>query len=295
MNGHKENPQVSLKELREKKYVQAATENLGMEWYKFVIYYTIFFSTLSLIIETVQIFTEYPWDFFYTEDVIILASCSLYNIGLIAWLFITRHWLVRFKTKGIVNYFIVSYGSGIVGVLFNILEYMYVEDNIIIIKALVITIVLAIKFVLEMKYWKKRMPLFERAENKTMRENNNCYNESSYGVIYCWKCGEKNVESAVYCKKCGTKVDQKQEQTDLRNEKRIEPFPIYIFEKDTGKIRKEKRNVDTLKIPPQQFADNGTYYAVEETREGKKVRIYYTKLNWYKQIESGIDISEKNQ
>lgn len=295
MNVLKENLQVSLKELREKKYMKASTENLGMEWYKFVIYYTIFFSILSLIIDTVQIFTEYPWEFFYTEDVIILASCSLYNIGLIAWLLITRHWLVRFKTKGIVNYFFVSYGSGIVGVLFNVLEYMYVEDNIIIIKALVITIVLAIKFVLEMKYWKKRMHLFERAENKTMRESNNCYNESSYRVIYCWRCGEKNIESAVYCNKCGTKVTQKREQVELKNEKKTETFPICIFEKDTGKFRKVKRNVDTLKLPPQQFADNGTYYAVEETREGKKVRIYHTKPNWYKQIKTGIDISEDNQ
>ena len=63
---------------------------------------------------------------------------------------------------------------------------------------------------------------------------------------------------------------------------------ICIFDSETKNLRKETREIDTIKFPPLKYAVNDTYYAIETTRDGKKVRIYYEKNNWDKQIENSL-------
>ena len=70
-------------------------------------------------------------------------------------------------------------------------------------------------------------------------------------------------------------------------------FSVYIFDAKTDAIRKEKRKIDIVKFPPLKYADSNTYYAIETFGEsGKKIRTYYAKESWHKQIENVISEKE---
>jgi len=53
-------------------------------------------------------------------------------------------------------------------------------------------------------------------------------------------------------------------------------------------LRKETKDIDIIKFPPEKFSFDNTYYAVETMRDGKKIRTYYTKERWDKQIENSL-------
>lgn len=89
----------------------------------------------------------------------------------------------------------------------------------------------------------------------------------------------------------GEKFDCKFVNVDNGNENKI--YSICIFDTEAHTLRKENKNIDITKFPPSKFADNNTYYAIETFRDGKKVRIYYTKDNWDKQIEAEISEEKK--
>ncbi|MBO5454488.1 MAG: zinc ribbon domain-containing protein [Clostridia bacterium] len=67
--------------------------------------------------------------------------------------------------------------------------------------------------------------------------------------------------------------------------KDLKPFlyDVCIFDCETQSVKKLKENINTIQFPPEKYADNDTYYAVETFRDEKKVRIYYTKERWEKQ------------
>ncbi len=127
---------------------------------------------------------------------------------------------------------------------------------------------------------KKRERKKENSVSVAMNLNNSDKQggiESNQGVEFCRKCGAQILIDSVFCNKCGAKV----EETKKR-------YAVRIFDATTHTLRKEMKDVDVTKFPPSKFADNDTYYAIETYRDEKKVRIYYTKENWDKQIETEI-------
>lgn len=136
-------------------------------------------------------------------------------------------------------------------------------------------------------YFSKRRPLF--APYKENTEDVYQTRESTYvaGTVqqekYCSECGEKLINDSKFCYKCGKEVVQVVEQKN-----RHEKYQVCIFDASIGNLRKEMMDVDVIKIPPHKFATNSTYYAIETIRDNKKVRIYYEKNNWDKQIEKSL-------
>ena len=119
----------------------------------------------------------------------------------------------------------------------------------------------------------------DKINNITKKNKSIEFNEK---ITFCRSCGTQLFEESIFCNKCGAKVEETSKS-----------YVVCIFDATTHTLRKEKKAVDIAKFPPSKFADNDTYYAVETFRDGKKVRIYYTKDNWNKQIE--IDISEEEK
>ena len=95
---------------------------------------------------------------------------------------------------------------------------------------------------------------------------------------------------ALALKKAGYDVPDKY-LANLTNSGHYANYAICIFDATTHTLRKEMKDVDVTKFPPAKFADNDTYYAIETFRDGKKVRVYYTKENWDKQCQ--VEISEE--
>ena len=94
-------------------------------------------------------------------------------------------------------------------------------------------------------------------------------------VKECSSCGEKLIYDSKFCHKCGTEIAH-------------EKYEVCIFDAENKNLRKETREIDTIKFPLSKYAFNNTYYAVEKIRDGKKVRIYYEKSNWEKQVENSL-------
>ena len=92
----------------------------------------------------------------------------------------------------------------------------------------------------------------------------------------------ENAEYIELLKKAGYKIYPVNNSTTAYHKK----YMICVFDSETKNLRKETREIDTIKFPPLKYAVNDTYYAIETTRDGKKVRIYYEKNNWDKQIEN---------
>ncbi|MBQ3114799.1 MAG: hypothetical protein IJC06_01575 [Clostridia bacterium] len=101
---------------------------------------------------------------------------------------------------------------------------------------------------------------------------------------FCSECGEKLITDSKFCYKCGKEVIC---VIDKKNNA-CEKWQVCIFDVATGILRKEMRDVDVVKFPPSKFSTNNTYYAIETIKDNKKVRIYYEKNNWYKQIEKSL-------
>lgn len=106
------------------------------------------------------------------------------------------------------------------------------------------------------------------------------------GIIYKFIRHEENkpvesIKQISSCQKFGTKAGE------INNN-----YIVCIYDTVTHTLRKERRNVDITKFPPSKFADNNTYYAIETFRDEKKVRVYYTKDTWNKQIETDMSVKE---
>ena len=82
--------------------------------------------------------------------------------------------------------------------------------------------------------------------------------------------------------------ENKKESINVGGEIIKAKYEVCIFDAENKTLKKETREVDTIKFPPLKYAFNDTYYAVEKIRDGKKVRIYYEKSNWDKQIENNL-------
>ena len=102
-----------------------------------------------------------------------------------------------------------------------------------------------------------------------------------YNIIQYKKMLRQNVEENDIIGTVGDSVA-------INTENSIQQFSVNIFDINTYSFSNKRLDVDTLKFPPSKFADNNTYYAIEKFRDGKKVRIYYTKENWNKQIENNV-------
>ena len=72
----------------------------------------------------------------------------------------------------------------------------------------------------------------------------------------------------------------------LFSDSALQTFEVVTFDEKEEKLRKETREIDTIKFSPEKFADNGTYYAIVTVKEGKRLRTYCTKDELKKQIES---------
>ncbi len=103
-------------------------------------------------------------------------------------------------------------------------------------------------------------------------------------IEFCRKCGEKLIDRSNFCQKCGAEVAWIVDS----GQKQYEKFSVCIFDVNSSTLRKEMRGIDVSLFPPAKFAFNDTYYAIEIIRDGKKVRTYYTKDAWDKQIEVSL-------
>ena len=112
-------------------------------------------------------------------------------------------------------------------------------------------IVYGILFPLEYKYWKKRIYLFD--DSKQFITDSDNYDEA---------------------------------HLNYKSDSALQTFEVVTFDEKEEKLRKETREIDTIKFSPEKFADNGTYYAIVTVKEGKRLRTYCTKDELKKQIES---------
>ena len=120
----------------------------------------------------------------------------------------------------------------------------------------------------------------KKKENLTVGEESN-FTE----YIFCRKCGNKLFNDSDFCHKCGKEVVR---VVDNQKNK----YEVCIFDSQNKTLRKETREIDIIKFPPLKYSNNDTYYAIEKIKDDKKVRIYYEKNNWDKQIENCLQINE---
>lgn len=63
-------------------------------------------------------------------------------------------------------------------------------------------------------------------------------------------------------------------------------YSVCIYDEEKQFFRKETREIDIIKFPPEKYSENDTYYAIEMLYCGEKIRIYCTKKNWHARIEN---------
>ena len=91
-----------------------------------------------------------------------------------------------------------------------------------------------------------------------------------------------NDNSVILSKNVVCSVDEELQQKTKQHETN---FQTIIYDASNGTVRKEKRYIDTKKFPIARFAEDNTYYAIENIKDGKKTRIFYTKERWHERIE----------
>ncbi len=118
------------------------------------------------------------------------------------------------------------------------------------------------------------------------------FNEIGMAIIICCLiCSAFSIQCNVPEKNKSIESNEKDlsiENLEKNVEETTKNYAICIFDTTTHTLRKENKDIDIRKFPPSKYVDNDTYYAIETFRDGKKVRIYYTKVNWDKQIETEI-------
>lgn len=241
------NRHSELNMLRIQKYNIATMEGLGMKWYKFNIYFRLFFSILVLLSDIGNIPTNFgsSWGLSWNIDVYICFAV-IFDLILMVGVILTRHWLAYFDKKGVQLYFITQYLSQIVLVIAMFLLFNFSAD--LFSQAVSRLLAYGILFAFEYKYWKKRMHLFSN---------------SKQGTYY-------SPES----------VSTPSEISSFEN------FTVCIYDDITKNIRNEERSIDINKFPPEKYAVDGMYYAIEKMNNDKKVRVYCSKSNWQSQVDN---------
>jgi len=77
-------------------------------------------------------------------------------------------------------------------------------------------------------------------------------------------------------------------QASIKEPQQDNYFTVCVYDDTDKTIRKIKKVIDVNKFPPDKYANNGTYYAIDKINDDKKVRAYYTKEKWEAQIENPL-------
>ncbi len=158
LNLNYKNKYSQLVMLRAQKYNIAAMEGLGMKWYKFNIYFRLFFTVFRLLVDIAN--ATDLWKNNWITDVYLYFTVT-FDVIFIIGIILTRHWLAYFNKKGIQFYFIIQYLSQIILVVAIYLIWGLNEE--ILSQTLAQFIGYGILLAFEYKYWKKRIHLFNKA------------------------------------------------------------------------------------------------------------------------------------
>lgn len=250
----KEPMHSELTMLRKQKYNSAAKKGLGMKWYKYNIYFRLFLDIITLLFDMTTVQAMYG-DFRGISGKIDVYFwfTILFDVALMVGTILTRNWLAHFNEKGIKFYFLTQYVSQIILFMATLLLLGFSEDSFP--QTLGRMIGFGVFFALEYRYWKKRSFLFVTSGQST----------------YMYTDGSNST------------------QIETPNNS----FTICVYDTITKNIRNEERIVDTAKFPPEKFAVDETYYAVEKMNSDKKVRVYCSKSSWQRQVDNqNIDKSK---
>ena len=275
-----------LEMLRNQKYNEASEKNLGMSWYKFNIYFRLFFTIFTLIGDISDSIMEYEmygelnkafgtyFRFVFVFDIILI-------VGVIA----TRHWLAYFNKKGVYFYFGIQFISPILKYLaiFIVFSDLDVTSSNVMYEFIATIIVYGILFALEYVYWSKRMHLFGDPYQITMDSDNGTnsvifQSDSAANNNFCRNCGTELLYNSEFCHECGTVVARPDDKPD-------NTYEVCIFNAESKTFSIKKIKIDTIKFPPEKFTLDNIYYAVESVKDGKKLRTYYQKSVWDKKTE----------
>ena len=124
------NKHFELTMLRNQKYNIAAMEGLGMKWYKFNIYFRLFFAIVKLLSDIANSPMKYgdSWGISWNIDAY-LCFAVIFDVLLIVGTVLTRHWLAYFDKKGVQFYFITQYLSQVVLIIAIFLLLGFNEDS----------------------------------------------------------------------------------------------------------------------------------------------------------------------
>lgn len=245
----KSNENLELTMLRNQKYNIATMEGLGMKWYKFNIYFRLFFSIIVLLSDIASIPMNYgdSWGISWNVDVY-LCFAIVFDIILIVGAILTRHWLAFFDRKGVQSYFITQYLSQVVLFIAIIIFLGINEESFS--QTFGRLIAYGIFFAIEHKYWKKRIHLFG------------------------------NANKATYVHDSEKRDNTQAEATSFKK------FTVRIYDTVNHTIRNEERAIDINKFPTEKYAEDGIYYAIEKMNNDHKVRVYCSKDNWQSQVDN---------
>lgn len=99
----------------------------------------------------------------------------------------------------------------------------------------------------------------------------------------------KNDDACFHCENNIVLSKNNYNDETVEDEGGIVAYSVCVYDMQTHTMQRELRNIDTSKFPASKYAFNNTYYAIETIKDNKKVRIFYTKSNWDKQIENSVD------
>ena len=206
------NKSSELAILRKHKYSIAATEGLGMKWYKFNIFFRLFSSIVFLFFDIVSIPINYGmiWGTSLNID-IYLCFAIIFDLTLIVGAILTRHWLAHFNEKGVKCYFATQYFSQVV--LYIVIFSLLGIDGNTLPQTIGRLIVYGISYALEYVYWKRRDHLFNSPASITHMHSDDNLLVNKSKILFCRKCGSKLPEDALFCQECGTKIIAKVEDT----------------------------------------------------------------------------------
>lgn len=215
---------LKLTILRDQKYNIASSEGMGMKWYSFNIHFRLILSIIILVSDIVNITKNYgdlcgiSWNI----DVY-LSFAWIFDVVLVIGTILTIQWLVRFDKKGVRFYFITQYLSQVVLVVVIFLLLGINSDTLS--ETVGKLIAYAIFFAFEYKYWKKRMHLFDDANQRTSMHGSNIniqtepndFNDvpgshtdsaidDETGIKFCRKCGYEIDSDGEFCARCGAEI-----------------------------------------------------------------------------------------
>lgn len=107
----------------------------------------------------------------------------------------------------------------------------------------------------------------------------------SLAIFLCRKWDERKQTKAEQPDKLPTDNQSIKNMTQVETS-HLNNFTVCIYDTVIQKIRKEKRVIDINKVPPEKYAVDGIYYAIEKMSNGKKLRVYCLKSSWQSHVDS---------